>query len=750
MHTKTTLSALLALAATAHAQVGPDPATTVSFGRGGEDQAELAASGSALFAGKPSYTAGVVGSARIWERGASANGWIPEGSVGGTAGQGLYGLSVDVAGDRAIVGAPGEAYVYERDAAGSWVEVVKLVPSAPVGNYGDSVALDGDLAAVGEPLTPFSYGAGAVHIYERAGSGAWNEAAVHYGGGGGGLAPLYGTAVDVSGDRVVVGGFLVDIYVRDLGGPGAWGLEQTVGGGVPQVNIGESLSIEGDVLAAGDPRFNGQGSVYLYERTGGAGGPWTLQAFFGSGAASADGYAEDVALGSGRLFVGSHRIDNPGAVAEGAVFVYSRPAGSWALETTLRPPAGTLDVTYGRRLAADGPVLYVREDGRPLGPDKLSGLALDETTGLLFGIDPATEFLVEVDPATGATSVLAKTDTVQVEGLAYDSASGVLYASDSSTDELLTIDPATGAATVVGPTGFDRLRGLAFASTTGVLYGADDATDQLIALDTSTGAGTAIGPLGFSSVRGLAFDASTGTLYATDKAGTKSLFSVNPSTGAGTAIGPTGYFELRALAAHPAGGLLVAADQPADAFEPRELATLDVTTGAGTPLSTFNPDPTVPNEGRVIHVYEDCGSAVGYCTAGTSASGCQASVSALGTASGTAPSGFTLTVTDLEGAKDGQFFWGTSGRQANAWGNGTSLNCVVPPTTRGGLLAGSGSPGTCDGSASQDLAALWTSTPTKNPGAGSVVQVQYWYRDPQSTSNRTTSLSNALEFAVCP
>jgi len=33
---------------------------------------------------------------------------------------------------------------------------------------------------------------------------------------------------------------------------------------------------------------------------------------------------------------------------------------------------------------------------------------------------------------------------------------------------------------------------------------------------------------------------------------------------------------------------------------------------------------------------------------------------------------------------------------------------------------------------------------------GSLVQVQLWYRDPLGTSNRTTSLSDALEFPVEP
>ena len=61
-----------------------------------------------------------------------------------------------------------------------------------------------------------------------------------------------------------------------------------------------------------------------------------------------------------------------------------------------------------------------------------------------------------------------------------------------------------------------------------------------------------------------------------------------------------------------------------------------------------------------------------------------------------------------------------------------------------------GSAGQCDGSFAEDLNAYWLANSNKNPGAGTVVQAQYWYRDPQSTSNQTTGLSNALEFAVAP
>jgi len=142
-----------------------------------------------------------------------------------------------------------------------------------------------------------------------------------------------------------------------------------------------------------------------------------------------------------------------------------------------------------------------------------------------------------------------------------------------------------------------------------------------------------------------------------------------------------------------------------------------------------------------------------YCTAGSSASGCTASLSAIGTASPSRPSGFTVTATDVEGNKNGLFFFGINGRQAVPWGNGSSFKCVVPPVRRGGLLPATGLLGTCGGTFSQDLNAHWCAVcpkPQHAPLAGQKLQVQLWYRDPRGTSNQASSLSNALEVDVCP
>jgi len=139
-----------------------------------------------------------------------------------------------------------------------------------------------------------------------------------------------------------------------------------------------------------------------------------------------------------------------------------------------------------------------------------------------------------------------------------------------------------------------------------------------------------------------------------------------------------------------------------------------------------------------------------YCTAGTSASGCSATLSAAGFPSAGAGSGFVVTASGVEGQKLGIFYWGTNGRQAAPWGAGSSFQCVVPPVVRGGQVAGTGAAGQCDGTSSQDVAARWAQKPAGNPGPGAVVQLQFWYRDPANPSGTTTSLSNALEFSVLP
>ena len=140
-----------------------------------------------------------------------------------------------------------------------------------------------------------------------------------------------------------------------------------------------------------------------------------------------------------------------------------------------------------------------------------------------------------------------------------------------------------------------------------------------------------------------------------------------------------------------------------------------------------------------------------YCTAGTTANGCTASISGTGTASASAGSGFTLTVSGVEGQQSGILFYGLSGPVAAPWGAGSSFMCVKSPLERTSVQNAGGTASACDGVLSIDWNAYVASTPTALGvpfAGGETVWAQGWFRDPPSP--KTTSLSNGLQFVVQP
>ena len=159
---------------------------------------------------------------------------------------------------------------------------------------------------------------------------------------------------------------------------------------------------------------------------------------------------------------------------------------------------------------------------------------------------------------------------------------------------------------------------------------------------------------------------------------------------------------------------------------------------------------------RVIEVdgiAAPCPLPVAYCTSGTTSGGCTATISGAGTASVTATSGFTIAVNGAESQKQGIVFYGVnnSGFTPTAWGGGASYLCVKAPTQRLGVQNTGGTAGVCDGLLSIDWNAFRAANPTAlgSPfSAGQQIYAQGWFRDPPAP--KTTSLSNALMFALCP
>jgi hypothetical protein len=138
-----------------------------------------------------------------------------------------------------------------------------------------------------------------------------------------------------------------------------------------------------------------------------------------------------------------------------------------------------------------------------------------------------------------------------------------------------------------------------------------------------------------------------------------------------------------------------------------------------------------------------------YCTAGTTTNGCNALISSTGGASVSAGSGFELLVSNVEGAKQGLIYFGTSGAKATPWGGASSsYACVKAPHQRTSPQSSGGSAGQCDGSFQLDFNAWIAANPSKAPTAGQTTWLQAWFRDPPAP--KTTAFSDAVYFSICP
>ena len=616
----------------------------------------------------------------------------------------VFGTSVAIDGDTLAVGASGEdtffdqdgaVYVFGRDHGGpeNWGLVQKLLSPTPGfrDHFGWAVAVEGDTLLVGETSEDTPSGIGVVQVFERL-AGTWTATQTLSSDDG----KFFGVSIDIEGSSLLVGAFSTDIP------------------------------------------FSNAGAAYYFERFAGT---WTLvQGLTHPNPAQDDDFGLGVSLSGNLALVGARGKE--------AAYLFGRAGvgDDWAaLQELAASPAQQGD--YGYSVVLDGDTAAIgapnRSPGTTIGD--VRSAAFDPLTGTLYGVTTSsTERLARADTSTGAGSIIGYTGFQNVLGLAFDPGAGVLYGTDAGTNQLVQIDTSTGVGQAIGATGGGRILGLAFDTSAGVLYGFDDMNDSLARIDPATGAAVLVGPLA-GLVQGLEYDSWTDTLYGSEVLADQ-LITIDKNTGASTVVGPLGFPNVEGLAFDPVSGTLYGIDKTGDGT----VLTIDTSSGAGSVVGKIS---TYQVSAGAAYVFALEFEPETYCTAGTSASGCQALIGATGNASASASSGFFLTISGVEGQKEGLFFCGTNGRQANPWGNGTSFVCVVPPRWRAGLLTGVGTVGACDGSFSQDLNAHWCSTcpkPLHNPGAGALAQAQLWYRDPASTSNQTSSMSDAIEFLVGP
>lgn len=256
------------------------------------------------------------------------------------------------------------------------VETQKLTAPDGAGSdfYGGAVALHGDIAAVSALQNDAgATNSGAVYVYTRSGAGPWVFEAK--------LLPsdptgnkLFGTAVAVFGDRVLVGasqdsnavGFTGAAYLFRRQAPGAWVQEAKwiPSDGASSDFFGSSVALGSDVAvvgsAADDDPGSDSGSAYVFRKD--AAGVWAFrQKLRPLAGAAGDRFAGSVALDAGRLLVGASQLSGTGA-GYACVFA-AQPDGSFTQEARLAASDGLGGDRFGHEVALAGDVALMSAVG---------------------------------------------------------------------------------------------------------------------------------------------------------------------------------------------------------------------------------------------------------------------------------------------------------------------------------------------------------------------------------------------------
>lgn len=267
-----------------------------------------------------------------------------------------FGSAVAIDGDTMVVGAPqhatvaglmnaGVADVYVRSGT-DWVWQDTLVAGGVIAaedRFGTAVAISGDRIVVGCPGR--DSGAGASFVYARSGTEWSMQAPLQL------AAPVagdrFGAAVDIDGDTIVVG-------APGTGGgrgsvvPYAWsgnawvrGAAQTTPGGATDSGLGAFVSLSGDTFLASardDDIVGGPanaGSISAFVRSGGV---WAFeQRWFEPTPAAGERFGGSIDLQAGgyAAVVGSPQHDVGAAADQGVAYLYVRSADGWQAGATL-------------------------------------------------------------------------------------------------------------------------------------------------------------------------------------------------------------------------------------------------------------------------------------------------------------------------------------------------------------------------------------------------------------------------------
>lgn len=311
------------------------------------------------------------------------DGWGSQHVPGPSSGGSQFGSAVAVDGDHALIGASFwqrdemfshgrvDAYVFE---GGVWQKNGSLEPDDSYQNlrFGASVALAGDLAVVSAPgsIVNGVNNSGAGYVFRRI-DGNWiQEARLVADEATNGAS--FGTSVAVANDRVLIAAetFNVDgqnnagvVYAFRLTADG-WEQEARLQATEPvgAARFGNAIAMHGDRAVIGsnfavvDGVANG-GAVYVFEHDG---NDWNeVERLLPSDHAAHQQFGHSVDLSDDRLVVGAPRTAIDGIAFVGATYVFELESAGWSETKRLVSADGGNNEGYAESVSVDGERLLV-------------------------------------------------------------------------------------------------------------------------------------------------------------------------------------------------------------------------------------------------------------------------------------------------------------------------------------------------------------------------------------------------------
>ncbi|WP_345739054.1 IPT/TIG domain-containing protein, partial [Prosthecobacter algae] len=468
----------------------------------------------------------------------------------------LFGVSVALSGDTAVIGAnredsnattvngdssnntateAGAAYVFTRSGT-TWTQQAYLKANnhGPDDRFGSDVAVSGDTAVIGAPFEDSNAttvngsganntasNAGAAYVFTRSGS-AWTQQA-YLKANNAETLDNFGNYLAVDGDTAVVGATGEDSNATTVNGLGS------------------------------NNSASSAGAAYVFTRSGTT---WSQQAYLkASNAEANDSFGRGVALEGDTAVIGASFEDsnantvngdgsNNSTPSSGAAYVFTRSGGLWSQQTYLKANNPDTTDNFGISVDTSGGTVIVGaylEDSNAI---TINGNGLDNSasgSGAAYifsglGAAVAAPTLTNVAPNSGPT---AGGTSVVITGTDFTGATDVTIGGTAATS--FTVDSAT-QITAVTPAGTAGTASVLVTTTGGTnaantlfTYIAPPTVTNVIPATGSTLGGTSvvITGTGFTGTSAVTFGGAAATSFTVDSA--TQITAVTPAGSAGTA-----------------------------------------------------------------------------------------------------------------------------------------------------------------------------------------------------------------------